>query len=42
LEGNTLREDEPTRIEAKDVIANASEMPCGPITELLIRSCTIQ
>jgi len=32
LEGNTLREDEPTQIEAKDAIATASEMPCESIT----------
>lgn len=42
MEGNTLREDELTQIEAKDAIANASGLPCESIAELLIRSYTIQ
>jgi len=33
LEGNTLREDEPTQIEAKDAIDKASEMPCDSAAE---------
>jgi len=38
LEGNTLREDELTQIEAKDTVSHARHMPCRPSAELVVRS----